>query len=221
MAKVRFLFVSSDMGLIDPLQTYSCDFGHNMIFSHYYQLRKHKFMHEDADRYRYLDNTTVSNLTTINKVIILGVAKVQLLHVGSKGSRGSLRDTVSLPFTTLSLKTGMLTSLPYSSGMIHGHPDAIKVHSPSKLVNRDCNYNMYDRSLVRKHRVRVRRYVPYPRASSKDTGTFEFVFSSTPSPRAVTSNATSSQNAFSDARTCHDCGSMKSKSTTETAASLR
>ena len=81
MAKVRFLFVSSDMGLIDPLQTYSCDFGCNTIFSRYSQLRKHKVMHEDVDRYRYLDNVTVSNLTTIDyQVITLGVAKVQLLH---------------------------------------------------------------------------------------------------------------------------------------------
>ena len=38
-----------------------------MIFLQYYQLRKHKVMHEDTDRYGYLANMTVSNLTTVNR----------------------------------------------------------------------------------------------------------------------------------------------------------
>ena len=125
---------------------------------------------------------------------------MQFLHFGSKESRASLRDTVSLPFTTLSPNTGVLTSLPFSTDMIHGSPDTIKVHGPSEFLTRDCTYSMHDRSSVRKPRVGPRRYIPYPHASSKDTGTFGFGLSSTPSSRAVTSNATSSKTVVNDSR---------------------
>ena len=54
-------------GINRPTPDLLRDFGCNTIFSRYSQLRKHKVMHEDVDRYRYLDNVTVSNLTTIDR----------------------------------------------------------------------------------------------------------------------------------------------------------
>ena len=179
MGKVRFLFASSDMRLIDSLQTYSCDFGCNMIFSQYHQLRKHKVMHQDAERYCYLDNMTVSNLTTINRSLYWERPECNFYTLDPRNLEVHFANT------------GILNSLPFGSGMIHGCPDTIKVHGPSELLNLDCPYGMYDRSLVRKHQAIGRRYIPYPRASSKDAGTSGFVFSSTRSSRAVTSNATS------------------------------
>ena len=95
--------------------------------------------------------------------------------------------------------------------MIYDCPDTIKLYGPSELLNRDCTYSMYDCSLMRKHRVRARGYVPCWRASSKDTWTFGFVFSVTPPSCAVTSNATSSETAVNGSKLRYDWGAIKSE----------